>query len=65
MPAFLGSMPVLGNLLKGVCKRAVQRLLEDVEAIVTKMNQGTALEDVLQGFKSGSTNSLPDRRQEL
>ena len=62
MPAYLSSVPILGNLLKGVCKRAVQRLLEDVEAIVTEMNRGTALEDVLQGSKSGSNNSMLDNR---
>lgn len=55
-------MPILGNLLKGVCKRAVQRLLEDVEAIVTEMNQGTALEDVLQGTKADTTSSSSDNR---
>lgn len=64
MPAYLSSVPILGNLLKGVCKRAVQRLLEDVEAIVTEMNRGTALEDVLQGSKSGSNNSMLDNSLE-
>ena len=62
MPAFLSSMPILGNLLKGVCKRAVQRLFEDVQAIVTEMNRGIPLDDVLQASKPGSTSSLPDSR---
>ena len=50
------NMPVIGKLLKGICKRAVQRLLEDVSAIVADINKGAALEDVLLGVKQADSS---------
>ncbi len=40
----------------------MQRLLEDVEAIVTEMNRGIALEDVLQGSKVGNNQDASENR---
>ena len=47
VPEFMSNMPVIGDLVKGICKRAVQRVLEDVGAITAELNRGTLLRDVL------------------
>lgn len=41
-------MPVLGHVLRGICVRAVQRLLEDISAAVAKVEAGQAWEDIIK-----------------
>ncbi|KAK9795571.1 hypothetical protein WJX73_003470 [Symbiochloris irregularis] len=48
VPSFLKHMPVLGHVLRGICVRAVQRLLEDISAAVAKVESGKAWEDVIK-----------------
>lgn len=57
-------MPVIGNLVKGICRRAVERVFEDVKAITMQLSKGAKLEDVLPeaGIKL-HTNLSSDHRQ--
>lgn len=48
VPEIIKRMPVISNILKGICERAVKRLLEDVEAVIKKINEGVPLEAVLK-----------------
>lgn len=48
VPEFAKRMPVISNILKGICERAVRRLLEDVEAVIKRINEGTPMDAILK-----------------
>ena len=48
MPPFLKHVPVLGGVLRGICVRAVQRMLEDITRAVVKVKAGERWEDVIK-----------------
>ena len=49
MPAFMKNVPVIGGFLQSVCVRSVQRLLEDVQSAVHRLDSGESWEDLLKG----------------
>ena len=48
VPQFMKNMPVISGILKGICERAVKRLLEDVENVIKKINEGVPLDTILK-----------------
>eukprot|EP00891_Asterochloris_glomerata_P008842 jgi/Astpho2/8842/Aster-x1544 len=49
VPSFLAQMPVLGSALRGICVRAVERMIEDIEAVVDRTRRsGKPVEQVLK-----------------
>ena len=48
MPPFLQHVPLLGSVLRGICVRAVQRMLEDLQGVLDRLAAGEALEAVLK-----------------
>ena len=42
-------MPVLGSALRGICVRAVERMIEDIEAVVDRTRRsGRPVQEVLK-----------------
>ena len=48
LPSFLKHVPVLGHALRGVTVRAVQRMLEDIQTAINKVEAGQRWEDVVK-----------------
>ena len=49
VPSFLAQMPVLGSALRGICVRAVERMIEDIEAVVDRTRRsGKPVQQVLK-----------------
>lgn len=48
LPEFLKHVPVVSNVLKGVCARAVERLLDDVAIAAQRLDSGEPWNDVVQ-----------------
>lgn len=47
-------IPILGSILRGICVRAVRRLLEDLHTVIHKTNSGMSLDEVLGSGKRPS-----------
>ena len=51
-------LPLLGPILRAVCVRAVRRLVEDLEAVILKLQAGIPLEQILTPSKKGGSSSI-------
>ncbi|DBA66911.1 TPA: hypothetical protein ACH3X2_002031 [Trebouxia sp. C0005] len=48
VPAFLAHVPVLGSALRGVVIRSAQRMIQDIESILGRVNGTTDIHEVLR-----------------
>lgn len=48
VPAFLANVPVLGSALRGVVIRSAQRMIQDIESILSRVNDSTDIHEVLR-----------------
>ncbi len=48
VPAFLANVPVLGSALRGVVIRSAQRMIQDIESILGRVNDTTDIHEVLR-----------------
>ena len=48
VPAFLANVPVLGSALRGVVIRSAQRMIQDIESILSRVNDTTDIHEVLR-----------------
>lgn len=48
VPAFLANVPVLGSALRGVVIRSAQRMIQDIESILRRVNDSTDIHEVLR-----------------
>lgn len=68
VPEFIKRMPVISKILKGICERAVTRLLEDVEAVLKRVIEGEPLDTILKPegpFVPTKTLGLASHRLEI
>ncbi|CAL8471252.1 g10794 [Coccomyxa elongata] len=59
-PAFLKHVPLVGGALRGICVRAVKRMVEDLDTVLDKVRTGTPLEDILQPPQPVASHVLDD-----
>ncbi|KAK9918761.1 hypothetical protein WJX75_006665 [Coccomyxa subellipsoidea] len=59
-PAFLKHVPLLGNALRGICVRAVKRMVEDLDNVLEKVRSGTPLDDILKPAQPVASHVLDD-----
>ena len=48
MPPYLQHVPLLGNVLRGICVRAVERMLEDLQGVLDRVEAGEPLDTLLK-----------------
>ena len=48
VPAFLANVPVLGSALRGVVVRSAQRMIQDIDSILSQVNETTDIHEVLR-----------------
>ena len=48
VPAFLANVPVLGSALRGVVIRSAQRMIQDIESILSRIDSNTDVHEVLR-----------------
>lgn len=48
IPAFLANAPVLGSALRGVVVRSAQRMIQDIEKILSQVDETTDIHEVLR-----------------
>lgn len=64
VPSFLKHVPVLGSALRGVCVRAVQRMVEDIHATLKKADkQGISVDEYLKRMREAE--AAAKQRQQL
>lgn len=52
VPAWLAKAPVLGSALRGVVVRSAQRMIEDIEVILKRLNSSNDIHEVLRAAAS-------------
>ena len=64
VPAFLANVPVLGSALRGVVIRSAQRMIQDIESILGRVNDTTDIHEVLRrAAKKGHAQEADKRAQ--
>ncbi|CAK0785742.1 hypothetical protein CVIRNUC_008953 [Coccomyxa viridis] len=59
-PAFLAHVPILGGALRGICVRAVKRLVEDLNKALDRIRSGEPIESVLTPPQPVQSHVLDD-----
>lgn len=66
VPAFLANVPVLGSALRGVVIRSAQRMIQDIESILSRVNDTTDIHEVLRrAAKKGHAQEADKQAQAL
>lgn len=64
VPAFLANVPVLGSALRGVVIRSAQRMIQDIESVLSRVNDTTDIHEVLRrAAKKGHAQDQQKRQQ--
>ena len=64
VPAFLANVPVLGSALRGVVIRSAQRMIQDIESILSRVDDKTDIHEVLRrAAKKGHAQEAEKKAQ--
>lgn len=64
VPAFLANVPVLGSALRGVVIRSARRMIQDIESVLSRVNDTTDIHEVLrQAAKKGHAQEADKQAQ--
>ena len=64
VPAFLASVPVLGSALRGVVIRSAQRMIQDIETILSQVNDSTDIHDAQEAEKQAHASRKKAQAQQ-